>query len=181
MTLQPLELNEPIIAQLGELLAANLPAVIDAINTAAGDGIVVEHPAQILDRTATESDLKAGVPLIVIQDMPSTFEDDLQFSLEGFHELCVTSVIQNADHDALAKMLRRYSSAIARTIQADRMLGATGILKRSPAHVAYTKFVTVEPGPMLGEANPLESDAPPSSFLSWHSLVVNCRRTEIGF
>lgn len=175
-----LELNEPIVVQLKQLLEENMPGIIETINGEHSD-IVLPPPAQVLDHQVGEGEIKGGIPIVCIQDMPSSFEDDLQFALTGYHEMVVASIMQNADKGTLGRMLRRYTSAVARTIQADRLAGASGILKKEPAHVLYTAFERVEPGPLLGEPNPLGADQPPSTYMSWSSLVIRCRREEIGF
>lgn len=179
MTFPTFQLNEPIIAQLLELLEAKLPAAIEALNATITDSITLDQPAQLLDYMPAPGELKAGVPAVCIQDLPAQFEDDLQFSITADHPIGIASVIQNADQRSLAWQLRRYTQAIAHVLSEDRLASDGGYLRRPPAQVWRVAFSGTEPGPLLGDRDPNAPDKPPSSFLSWTWLLIRARRQEV--
>lgn len=175
-----MELSESIIKQLMEVLEAGLPAEINRRNEAITDGLMLDLPAQILDYMPVPGTYGGGLPIVAIQDLPGTFENDLQHSEEASYELGIAAVLQTADHRTLAWQLRRYQAAIATVIQADRMLGTASLLRKPPANVIYTAFAGTEPGPLIGNRDPDAPAEPPVSFRSWTWLVIRCRRQEIG-
>ena len=171
-------LNEPILEALLELLEARLPTVIAEVNAEIDDAFALPEPAQFLDFMPAAGTLKGGTPAVCLQDLPAEFFDDLQFSLSANHGVGVAAVIQNADQRTLAWQLRRYTKAIARTIQLDRLEGPSGFLKRGAAAVWYTQFAGTEPGPLL-ERQPGGEATPPNAWESWTWLMLRCRRQEI--
>lgn len=175
----PARLNEPVITALVRLLENGLAAQVEAINTELTDPFLLDPPVAILDYMPFSVTLEQGMPVIGVQDLSSTFENDLVHSMEATHSVGVVTVIQTSDHQTLAWQLRRYNQAIARTIQADRMLGPAGILA-SEALVMYTRFAGVEPGPLLGDRDPDSPGEPPSSYRSWTWFLLDCRRQELG-
>jgi hypothetical protein len=175
------ELNESVVTALVEVLEAGLPAAIDTINTAATNGIMLDKPAAVLDYMPIASDYGKGLPLVAIQDLPGSFENDLTHSMEATYGLGVASIIETSDHRTLAWQLRRYTRAVFNVIQADRLLGPAGSkMAKAPALVQYVRFMGTEPGPLLGDRNPDSPGEPPSSFRSWTWLLIECRRQEVG-
>lgn len=179
--LQELELTEVVADGIVQVLNEHLPTVINEINAAKTD-IVLEQPQQIVPYIGTEATTEGGMPIVGVADMPTTFEDDLVSSLTASHQFYVHVVLQDADHAALSKMLRRYVRAIAISLQRDRMAPLTGgspVLSRGNIGVWALMFGSVQPGPMLGDRDPNAPDKVPSTFMSWSGLVVTCKREEI--
>ena len=172
-------LNEPVIKALAELLQANLGVECTAINNELADDYTLEQPVAILPYMPFALTLEQGMPLVAIQDLPSTFENDLQYSMESEHTLGIASILQTSDHATLAWQLRRYNQAIMQVIQTDRMQGTSSVM-RTKGGVTYVEFLSTEPGPMLGDRDPDADGIPPTSFRSWTWLIIKCRRLEIG-
>jgi hypothetical protein len=172
-------LNEPVITTLVKLLSESLGGVIAEINAATADDFIVEPPVKVIDYMPISLTLEQGMPLVAVQDLPITFENDLQHSMESEVNLGICSILQTADHRTLAWQLRRYNQAVMQAIQNDRQLNVEAIMRKPPASVIYTEFVGTEPGPMLGDRNPDDPGAPPTSFRSWTWLIIKCRRQEV--
>lgn len=181
MTLPQLALAEPLITAMVQLLDANLNTTIDELNATITDGFIVPHAAQILPYVPVPSTLEGGMPAIGVQELPASFEDDLQFSLHTEQRYAVVAVIQNADQQTLAWELRRMMQAIAFTIQADRILGTPagsgGVMRGAGAW--SVQFEATVPGPLLGDLDPNNPEAPPRSYLSWCALELTSARTQI--
>lgn len=173
------ELNEPIIKALVALLKENLGVQVAAINNEMSDDFLMDPPVDVLPYMPFALTLERGMPIVAVQDLPTTFDNDLQFSMESESTLGIAAILQTSDHSTLAWQLRRYVQAIVQVIQADRMLGVSSVL-RSQAQVIYTEFLSTEPGPMLGDRDPDADGVPPTSFRSWTWLLIKCRRQEIG-
>lgn len=179
MSFPTLALNEPIVKTLVSLLEDELPTVVEELNATVTDGYTLSPPAQILDFMPGASLLGGGVPAICTQDMPASFFNDLQFSVDGSHGLGVASVIQNSDQQALAWQLRRYTQAVAQVIQRDRLKGQQASRLILEGKVWVVEFAGTEPGPMLADRDPNSPNEPPSSFLSWTWLMLRFNRTEV--
>jgi hypothetical protein len=179
MTLSMLKLNEPVITALVKILEEGLPGTIESLNESLTDAFTLDEPVEILPYMPIGSTLTNGMPIVYIQDLPSRFSNDLQTSMEGTHGIAVATVLQTADHQTLAWQLRRYTQAIAYTIQKDRELGVLSLMRKE-AQVLYTEFAGTQPGPLLSDRNPDSAGEPPSSYLSWTGLLLECRRQEVG-
>lgn len=177
-----LELTDPLATALVTLLEAGLNATIDTLNAAVSDGFTIDHVAQVLDYVPTPSTLEGGLPAVGYQDLGGQFADDLQYSMDAEHRFAAVAIVQNADQRSLAWQLRRTLTAVARTIQADRTVGTpagTGSIMKTKGGAWAVNFLSYEPGPLL-DATPLAAgEAPPSAFMSYLSLVMSARRTEV--
>lgn len=178
MTLPSLQLSEPLVTAMVGLLSSNLNAEIDLLNATVTDGFTIDHAAQVLPYVPVPSTLMGGTPAIGVQDMPATFEDDLQYNTDALHEYAIVAVIQNADQQALAWQLRRTVQAIANTISQDRLLGQSSVML-TQGGAWSVNFLRTEPGPLLGDLDPTNPEAPPRSYLSWAALVCSSKRREI--
>lgn len=160
-------LNEPVIKALTNQFRTMLNPQIDAVNTRTTDGFKLQYPAQILDHVPLLSVLSGGgFPAIAIEDMGSTFEDDLVTSVTGLHKLAVIVFVQDPDPAGLAWKLRRYQQVIALVIQQDRTLGAA---------VWNIDFLGIEPGPALEARDPGQVQG----YLSWFALEIQAKREEV--
>lgn len=160
-------LNETIIRGLVAQLQAHISTEVDAINSSVADGFTIQYPQQVLDYIPLPSQFGGGLPVVAVQDMPSTFEDDLVSSMTGNHMLGVCVILNNADPRALAWQLRRSMQAVVNVIQLDRTLGGA----------CWTTILgQVEPGPMLGQRPGTADDY---GWLSWTWLTISCRREEV--
>lgn len=180
---QQLQLAEPLVSAMVTLLEANLNTAIDTLNASLTDNYHVDHVQQILPYVPVPSTLQGGLPCVGVQDLPGLFVDDLQFAVDMEHEYAVVAIVQQSDQLTLAWQLRRTMQAIANTIQADR-LATNGT---NPAGVMRTQggawavnFIRTEPGPLLGDFDPVSLEGPPRSYLSWVALVCSSKRTEVG-
>lgn len=179
MSFPTLALNEPIVKTLVSLLEDELPTVVEELNATVTDGFTLNTPAQVLDHMPGAALLGQGLPAVCVQDMPASFFNDLQFSVDGSHGLGVASVIQNSDQQALAWQLRRYTQAVAQVIQRDRLKGQQASRLILEGKVWVVEFAGTEPGPMLADRDPNSPNEPPSSFLSWTWLMLRFNRTEV--
>lgn len=181
MALPTLNLVEPLVDAMVGLLESNLNGTIDTLNATLADDYTVPHAVQFLPFVPIPSTLQGGMPAIGVQELPSEFVDDLQFSVAAVHRYVVVATIQNADQMTLTLQLRRMIQAIAYTIQADRMLeledGTGGVMRAAGA--LSVNFEGTEPGPLLGDIDPVNADMPPRTYLSWTALSMNSRRTEV--
>lgn len=178
MTLPSLQLSEPVVKQVVALLEANLATTIAALNQTVTDGFEVPAPAQILDYVPVPSTLQGGTPAIGVQRLPATFVDDLVTSMDAIHQFAVVAILSHVDHRTLVWQLDRMAQAIGNVVQADRrQLPAGGILQQ--AGLWNVKFLRTEPGPMLGDLDPINPEAPPQTYLSWTLMLFEARRTEV--
>src|SRR5207248_8400242 len=118
----------------------------------------IDHIQQFLPYVPVPSTLQGGLPCIGVQDLPSLFVDDLQFEVDVEHEYAVVAIVQQSDQLTLAWQLRRTMQAIANTIQADRMVmngTAPGGIMRSQGGAWAVNFIRTEPGPLLGDFDPI--------------------------
>lgn len=184
MALPTLNLMEPIVNAMVTLLNNNLAANVTAFNNSLPQGDLYPLPAfsQIVPYTPVPSTLEVGGPVIGVWELGATFEDDLQYSLHSEYMYAVVAVLQNSDHITLMWELRRYAQVLAYTIQQDRLAGSppgSASVMRTQGGAWSVNFVRSEPGPLLGDMDPVNPDAPPRSYLSWTGLVFSSRRTEI--
>lgn len=179
-----LQLAEPLVTAMVSLLTASLNTTIDALNASlvAGDPYPVPHVAQFLPFVPVPSSLQGGIPAVGVQELPAEFEDDLQFSMFGVHRYAVVGIVQHPDQQTLTMQLRRLMQAIAYTIQQDRGLGTvggSGGVMRTQGGAMSVQFEATVPGPLLGDLDPTNPEAPPRVYLSWCGLELSSRRVEI--
>lgn len=175
MTFSTLSLNENFITTLVSLFEEKLPAAVTAINETITDAYKLDPAEQFLDYMPGKSILGGGMPAVCVQDMPTRFVDDLQFSMEGQHGIGVASVLYNADFRALAWQLRRYNQVIAHVIQGDREAGIASRLKVEGG-AWVVEFAGTEPGPMLADRDP---NAELVGYLSWTWFLLGFTRSEL--
>jgi hypothetical protein len=178
VSLPNLQLIEPLVDAMVTLLTQNLQATVDALNATITDGYTVPAVNQIVPYVPVPSTLLGGAPVVGVQEIGADFEDDLQYNTDATHQYAVVAVIQNADHIALMWQLRRMLQAIAATIQNDRL--ATSSIMKTQGGAWSVNFVRTEPGPLLGDIDPVTPDQPPRSYLSWTGLILSSKRREVG-
>lgn len=161
----PIQLNEPVIAALKGRLENNLQAAIDDINAGVADGFELEPVQQVLG-FAPLPEYLTTFPTVGITDGASTFEDDMAFAVTGRHEILVVIYQQNADQEALAWQLRRYTQAICQVILANRNLddAAWG-----------TGLIEIAPGPALENSDP---DAV-AKWMTYAGVRIWAKREEV--
>lgn len=182
MTLTDFQLAEPLVTAMVTLLSANLNTTIDALNATITDGYTVDHVVQVLPYVPIPSTLEGGMPAVGVQDLPADFVNDLQFNMDAVHQYAVVAVIQNSDQQALAWQLRRTMQAIGATIQADRLAGGplgTASIMKTQGGAWSVNFERTEPGPVLGDIDPVNPAAPPHTYLSYVGLIMSSTRTEV--
>jgi hypothetical protein len=183
MGLSDLQLQEPLIDAMVSLLSTSLNTAIDELNATYTDVYKVEHVTQFLPFVPVPSTLLGGLPAIGIQELETEFEDDTQFSLNADHHFAVVVVVQNVDHHALALQMRRSVQAVSYVVQADRLLGnaaGSGGVMRNQGGALGMRFIRTVPGPLLGDIDPNNAEAPPKSYLSWTGMEFATRRVEVG-
>lgn len=162
-------LNETPVMAVKERLENDLQAALDDINSSVTDGYEVEPCQQVLT-FIPPPDLLTTFPTIGIGDGPSTFEDDNGFEATGRHELLIVCYLQNADQEALAWQLRRYTQAITTTVLAGRELSST------VAGAAWgTGLVRISPGPTLADN---EDPAQVRTWMTWAGVQIWAKRDE---
>lgn len=174
-------LTEPLVEAMVALLTANLNTTITALNAAYGDSYTVPAAAQILPFVPVPSTVMGGTPAIGVQETGSAFMNDIVTSVDGDHGYAVVAICQHPDQQTLATQLRRMAQAIAHTVQEDRLqinnLGESTMQVEGGAwNVTYRGY---EPGPLLGDLDPTNPEAPPRSYLSWVALMFQSTRAEI--
>lgn len=182
MGLPSLQLAEPLIDAMVALLATNLNPTIDALNATITDGYTVPEVAQFLNYVPVPSTLQGGMPIVGVQELPSQFDDDLQFSMDGRHRYAVVATIQNSDQQTLVLQLRRMMQAIAYTVQQDRAqgtAGGSGGIMRTQGGAWSVQYIATVPGPLLGDLDPTDPEAPPRAYLSWAGIEFESMRREI--
>lgn len=179
--LSQLQLEEPIVLAMVDLLQTSLPAVIDTMNNSITDSYTVDVPVQYLPVMPYEPVFQGGLPLIGVGAAQggTRFVDDLQFDMDAMHQFAVVAVVQNADYVTLAWQLRRLVECVAYTIQADRMLNETSVMK-SQGGLWSVNFLRTEPGPILGDIDPMNQGAAPKAWISWTGLVFEGMRKEVN-
>lgn len=179
MTPTNFALFEPIRNAAIKTLETRLPAAIEQINEAVTDNIQIDKPAQYLKAMPFLGTLSGGLPLVAVQWLGGEFEDDLQSSADATHTWAVIPVIQQADNTTLAVQLERTVQAIANALQVDRtQIPAGTSIMRTEAGVWSVNFLRVEPGPLLGDLDPLNPGSVPASYMSWLGFVVSSKRRE---
>ena len=177
---EKLQLNEIIVQTLKEMLENDLPTIIKTLNESFKDGITLQEPSSYLPYVPSISDEAGGMPIIGIGDQPTKFVDDLQYEITGKHILAVIILYQSSNRENLALSLRRYIRAIIWCIQQDRErpLRKEETYLSQKAGSWYTKYLGVEPGPLVGEHEPGQPDMP-TSWKSWSGLGLEFTRQEI--
>ncbi len=178
--LSQMQLDEPPILAMVNLLETSLPANVTALNATITDGYTIDTPAQYLPIIPFGPILGAGLPAIGVTGLGATFMDDLVFDVDARHELAVVVTVQNADYVTLTWQVRRLLQAIVYTIQQDRILGPAASVMCQQGGLYSVNLARTEPGPLLGDIDPLNDGAPPKSFISWTWLVFNGTRKEVN-
>lgn len=158
-----IKLNEDIVNTLRDRLEANLPSVIDTINSEQVDPpYTVPKPLQVLDYIPTVSDLSA-FPTIGISDGDIHFEDDTGWGATGIFDLTVVSFLQSSDQRTLVWWLRRYGQAVCRVALDSRRMGVEGwgVTLRG-----------IRPGPTLGR------DETPRQWMSTTAVTITVRTNQ---
>ena len=177
-----LNLAEPLVTATVTLLKNNLNGQIDTVNASVTDGYTVPHAVQFLPFVPVPSTLEGGMPAIGIQRLPARFEDDLRVAgMHSVQQWAIVAILQHTDQLTLSWQLDRMMQAIANTIQADRVAGTppgtASTLKIAGAWAV--DFINTEPGPLLGDLDPTDPEAPPRSYLSWTALVLEAKKVEL--
>lgn len=155
------ELNEPLIASMVARLTSDLPTVIAAINAEVIDGITMSSDVQVLDYVPTPTILNR-FPTVGVQDGTSDFEDDVGWSATGVHDLVLVTFVMEADQQRLARLLRRYTRAVANVALAGRTVGdAWGVTLNG-----------ILPGPTLGRGEE------PREWISYTGVSVRLKADE---
>lgn len=184
MSLPILNLNEPIVTAMVNLLNKNLPGNIALFNQSLdpSDPYTLPDIGQVVPYTPVPSTLEVGAPVLGVWELGGDFEEDQQWGLNALHNYAVVVVVQNSDHITLMWQLRRFAQVIAYTIQQDRTAGTpegTGSMLKNQGGAWSVNFIRTEPGPLLGDMDPNTPDAPPRSYLSWTGLIFSSKRTEV--
>lgn len=178
--LSSFNLTEPLVEAMVALLKANLNTTITTLNSAYADAYPVPTVAQILPFVPVPSTLEGGIPAVGIQELGSDFYNDIVTSTDANHRYAVVPICQHADQQTLATQLRRMAQAIAYTVQQDRLKINTGQNSTMQAAGAWNvNYLGYEPGPLLGDLDPTDPEAPPRSYLSWGALTFQSSRAEI--
>jgi|SRR5919108_1744199 hypothetical protein len=153
-------LNEQLVTALAAKLTAQLPAAITEINAAVTDGFTITNPVEVLDYVPDEREISAKAstaPLVGIQDVTSTFKDDIGSSVTGQHAFAVLVWLYDPSRQALARKLRRYQRALATVCLAGRAISTIGygVTLRNAA-----------PGPTL------EREEDPRGWVSFTGVVI---------
>lgn len=155
-----INLNEDIVNTLRDRLEANLPAVIDDINSTHQDPLYpMQYPYQVLDYIPPVSEL-TGFPTLGISDGNIAFEDDTGWGATGVFDLTVVCFLQSSNHRELVWWLRRYGQAIVRVTLAGRRLGVEGW---------GVTLRDIRPGPTLGR------DESPRQWLSTTAVTITVK------
>lgn len=150
-----IDLNEPIVHAVQEMLADELPAICADLD--------VPPPVAVEDFIPPVG-LLLDFPTIGIGDGGTRFEDDEGFSATGRHELLVVAYLSNQDQQGLAWDLRRYTQAIVRVLRSDLKLGGSAW---------GSGLVGSAPGPTLTD-NPEN----PRQFTSWTGVRIWAKKDE---
>jgi hypothetical protein len=156
-------LSEPLVTALVARLRTDLPAKVAEINAAATDGIVLPLPdPSRIYAFPPQGELLTDVPVIGVQDFPSTFDDDIGSSVTGNHALGIVIWASDADQNTLAWKLRRYCQAVTTVALDQRKIGdAWGTLLRR-----------VYPGPTI------DAEENPRTWVSFAVVEISARRSE---
>jgi len=177
------QLSEPIVNAMVTLLETELPGTIEQLNETIEDGYFVDPPVQYLPYMPFAATLEGGLPLVAVQRLGIDYTDpesaDLVSSVWAKHQYAVIPVVQNADHATLARQLERLMQAIVYTINQDRVKGQAGSVMTQQGGAWAVRFLRIEPGPLLGDLDPMDPGQPPATYLSWLGLVLSSEREEI--
>lgn len=157
-----LQLIEPIIEALVARLTADLPAEIVVANADVSDTYTLEAPRSVLDFLPPPT-FENQLPLVGVQDLGGRFEDDTGFTATGLYDIAVVVYLQDYDHQALVRKLRRYVRCLARVVLASRAVTPSWGLT----------LQRIDYGPTLADS----IDAP-QTYLSWASIVITARQDE---
>jgi hypothetical protein len=149
-----IQLNDTVITTLQTRLAANLPAIVTAINASATPVFPIIAPQQVLDYVPPLADLYV-FPTLGISDGPMRLVDDVGWGATGEQELTVVCYEQDADIRTLAWKLRRHQQAIVRAIRTPTLILGDGW---------GTYDYQIVPGPTLSR------DEGPRQFMSTTSV-----------
>lgn len=178
--LSAFQMTEPLVEAMVSLLQTNLNVTIDQLNASYADQYTLPHVAQFLPFVPAPSALESGIPAVGVQELGANFHNDIITSTDALHRYAVVAVCQAVDQQTLATQLRRMSQAILFTIQADRLAGTAfgtgGIMRGAGAWSVNLRHY--EPGPLLGDLDPNNPEAPPRSYLSWIAIVMESMRAE---
>ena len=174
------QMTEPLVEAMVTLLKGNLNTTIDSLNASYADQYTLPHVVQFLPFVPVPSTLESGIPAIGVQELGSTFMDDIITTTDANHHYAVVAICQAVDQQTLATQLRRMTQAILYTVQADRLAGtAIGIGSVMQGAGAWNvTLLRYEPGPLLGDLDPTDPEAPPRSYLSWSAVVMQSKRAE---
>lgn len=163
------ELTQPVVDALVSRLTGDLPAHLADVAAANPDQaamLVAPAPGAVLDHVPLPSEVQP--PTIGIQDAGTRLEDDTGSSATGRHHMGIVLFHASADQGQLARGMRLYLQAVARTVMRDRRLNTT--LPGSGWGVGMDR---IDWGPTLGD-----SAEDPREFLTWAVLTVWVRRDE---
>ena len=160
-----LELNEPVIRALVTRLETTLPALVDQLNAETADDYQITAPAKVLPYIPSPGILTEW-PTIGVQHMPVKLEDDTGFAATSVSGLAIVTFLVEADLDALAWKLIRYSRVVATAALEGRHLdeGAWG-----------TRLLATQPGPTLGDS---EDPEKVKTYMSWIGVVIEAKADE---
>ncbi len=155
-------LQEPFIIGLRDRLETQLPATIDALNSAMVAPIYpLVYPAKVIDYIPTVAELDL-LPVIGISDGDIYFQDDVGWGATGVFDVTVVAFVQAPDQRELVWLLRRYSQALVRVMLSTQSIGDSwGITLRH-----------VRPGPTLGR------DETPRQWLSTTAVTVTVKNEQ---
>jgi len=175
-------LTEPLVTATVTLLSSNLNSTIDSLNATITDGYKVPHAVQFLSFVPVPSTLEGGMPAVGVQRLPAQFEDDLRVSMHARHHWAIVAILQHTDQRTLSWQLERMAQAVANTIQADRVAGTppgTASVLKTQGGAWATDFEGTEPGPLLGDLDVTDPEAPPRSYLSWTAILLSAKKVEV--
>lgn len=187
MSLDQLQLTEPLVSTLVQLLQQNLNPVIDNFNATLDPTDPTQQPiphaVQFLNYVPVPSTLQGGIPVIGVQRLGGRFANDMQYNMDADHRYAVVAICQHVDHQTLVNQLERMLECVAYTIHQDRLAGTplgTESVMKTQGGAWVVDFEDYSPGPLLGDLDPDSPEAPPRSYLSWVALTLLSRRTEIS-
>jgi len=108
---------EGLIDEISTYLAANLPAKLDAIETAIGDSITLDDPTAYLRRDPSSSPRSAPeLPLMFLVVPRTTIVAWHETSAEQNHQLWIYLIARDNDAETLRKKMYRYARGIWETL-----------------------------------------------------------------
>lgn len=153
------------IAALQTHLETELPAQVLSVNNDVTDGVYIADPLHVYDYMPAIGQL-TDFPIIGIEHGKLRWEDDTGFDATAILDVAVVAFVNHPDPQGLARRVRRYQTAILRTLDQTRSLGfGSGV----PWGVQMTG---ADFGPALERRMPT-SDDPPQTFMTY--TVVGLR------